>query len=100
MSRGRKSKVLLPDAIRRLEEFRIARRYTYPRLKLAMNAPFKWSTLKSAMDGNPVWEMNHAFIMEWLDLHCPRVAVPDMKARAAGDVEFEPEAEHTRLRSE
>jgi hypothetical protein len=87
MTRGRQSKTLRPEEIRRLEEFRVSRRLTYPQLKLAMEAPFKWSTLKKALRGLPIWDLNHKFIVEWLDVHCPeKPAAVDGKTAAAGEL--------------
>lgn len=87
MKPGRKSKMLPPDVIKRLEQFRIAKRYSYPQLnREVMDSPFKWSTLKNALDGKPIWEVNHAWIVEWVEknLH-PVPPVRDYKSAAAGD---------------
>jgi hypothetical protein len=102
MSPGRISKVLPADVIQRLEEFRKARRYSYPQLNHdVMGSPFKWATLKKALDGKAIWEFNHGWIVDWVEKHLHRVApaVRDHKMLAAGD-DPDREEEPARLRSE
>jgi len=87
MPPGRQSKTLRPDEIARLTALRIAQRLSFPQLKLAMDAPFRWQTLKRALEGEPVWELNHKFLVEWIDAHCPKKTAPeDGKAAAAGEL--------------
>jgi len=86
---GRESKSLLPRDIERLEKFKAAKRLSIPQLKLAMAAPFKWGVLRSALNGDPIWILNHKFIVEWLDAHCPAPPEPptvDGKSAAAGEL--------------
>jgi len=84
---GRQSKTLQPDQIARLTALRIAQRLSFPQLKLAMDAPFRWQTLKRALEGEPVWELNHKFLVEWIDAHCPQKPAPsDGKTAAAGEL--------------
>jgi len=86
---GRRSKPLSPEDIRRLKEYRDARRLAIPQLKLAMDAPFKWQVLVRALAGDPIWELNHKFIVEWLDVCCPKkqASLFDGKAAASGERE-------------
>jgi hypothetical protein len=105
MSRGRRSKVLPADVIECLEKFRLARRYSFPQLNRdVMATPFKWTTLKNALDGKPVWEFNYHWIVDWVERNLRRVApaIRDFKAKAANDdSEREEEtAAPARLRSE
>ena len=84
---GRQSKTLQPDQIARLTALRIAQRLSFPQLKLTMDAPFRWQTLKRALEGEPVWELNHKFLVEWIDAHCPQKPAPaDGKTAAAGEL--------------
>jgi hypothetical protein len=76
--------------IRRLREFRSAKRYTLPQLKLAMDAPFTWPVLRNALGGKPIWILNYEFIEKWLDQFVPAAPAPaepeshDGKLAAAG----------------
>jgi len=92
MPGGRQSRVLSKHQIVRLNEFRILRRLSLPLLKQTMDAPFSWRTLKRALEGEPIWELNHQFIVEWLRYHDPEQQRPTRngKAAAAGERE-EPE---------
>lgn len=89
MPPGRQSRSLRPDEASRLKRFQIQRRFTVPQLKLAMDAPFTWQTLQRALQGLPIWEANHQFIVEWMAVHCPapqaELSFVDLKAAAAGD---------------
>lgn len=91
MPPGRQSLALSPDRCRRLKHFQIARRLSVPRLKLAMDAPFNWQTLQRALRGEPIWEANHQYIVDWMDVHCPApqpdLPFVDLKSAAAGDRE-------------
>jgi hypothetical protein len=104
MSRGRRSKVLPADVIQRLEQFRVTRRYSYPQLNRdVMGSPFKWSTLKNALDGKAIWEVNHLWIVQWVEKNLHRVppATRDYKAAAANDdTPAEEPVAPARLRSE
>ena len=83
---------MLPQQIERLRRFVAAERLSIPQLKLAMEAPFKWAVLQRALRGEPIWILNHHFIVEWLDAHFPDVeeakgpAQVDGKSAAAGEL--------------
>ena len=103
MPPGRESKALEKRHVERLKEFQRAKRYSVPQLKLAMAAPFKYQTLQRALRGEPIWILNHAFIVDWLDRFVPERAngvEHDSKRAAAGDREEEIPQERARLRSE
>jgi hypothetical protein len=90
MVRGRRSKILPKDYIERLERFRRAPHdgapggYGLPMLRSAMSAPFTWETLQRALDGLPVAELTHAWLVAWIDKHFPAPPVRDGKMLAAG----------------
>lgn len=88
MAPGRESKALYPTDLARLSAYRAARRLSVPQLKLAMEAPFKWSVLQRALRGEPIWILNYNFIVAWLDIHCGTVKAGsvDGKAAAAGEL--------------
>lgn len=101
MPRGRWSRTLRPDQIKRLEKFRKAPHagaphgYSLPQLRLAMEAHFTWETLRRALLGRPIWDLSHAYIVQWLDRYIPEEDQPiDGKAAAAGERE-EGDAEET-----
>lgn len=110
---GRQSKALDKRQIDRLKEYQ-RRMYhdgrggSIPQLKLAMAAPFTYTVLSKALKGEPVWIMNHSFIVEWIDRYVPeRGSTPvfdfDSKRAAAGEreeVSEDPAGERQRLRSE
>jgi hypothetical protein len=94
MARGKPTRALRPDQIARLEAFKKAAHqeegaphgYSYPQLRLAMAAGFRWETLKKALEGRPVWVLHHAYIVEWIERYLPAsAAAPDGKAAAAGE---------------
>lgn len=90
--RGRGTRKLRQDQIERLTKFRVAQRYSLPVLRSAMSAPFSWETLKKALDGLPVWDISHAYIVQWIDRFLPELPDPatpvrDGKAAAAGERE-------------
>lgn len=86
--RGRRSRVLRPDQIKRLENYRIARRLSIYALNAAMGGRenFTWEVLDRALKGKPVAELNHRFIVEWIERHVspePETK-PDGKTAACG----------------
>jgi hypothetical protein len=92
MSRGRQTRKLTADQIRRLEEFRRASHdgaphgYSLPLLRTAMGARFGWATLQKALQGRPVWELSHAYIVQWIERYLPAVPIVlDQKSLAAGE---------------
>lgn len=85
MAMGRQSRALRPDQIERLTKYRLQRRYSLPQLNAAMDSPFTWQVLKRALAGQPIWELNHRYIVEWLDQWMPSHQVPDGKLAATGD---------------
>lgn len=101
MPRGRQTRTLRPDQIERLKRFRMAPHdgaphgYSLPQLRLAMDASFGWETLQNALLGRPVWDLSHAYIVQWLDRFVPAAGAPiDGKASAAGERDEE-DAEET-----
>jgi hypothetical protein len=111
MALGRRSRALTQRQIERFKAFQYRMNRTMPQMRLVMAAPFAWRTLQRAVDGKPVWELSHAFIVNWLDRFAPElpgkgasVDIMDGKMRAAGD-DREPEevvdpVAPARLRSE
>lgn len=96
MTRGRTSKVLSVADRRRLRKFqeehsrRLGVSVGLPQLRTSMSAPFSWETLQRALNGKPIWESYHEFIVAFLDRHVPseQHALPmDYKSRAAGERE-------------
>lgn len=92
MPKGRPSRTLNPEYRARLEKFRRLSHegarsgYSLAQLRSAMAAPFGWQTLKKALAGQPVWELSHAYIMEWIDRYLPAAPVIHSgKDAAAGD---------------
>ncbi len=102
MPRGRQSRKLSPEQIQRLEKFRKSPHegaphgYSLPQLRLAMGAQFGWQTLKSALLGVPIWDLSHAYIVQWMERFLsnapvstggPPKPIRDGKAASAGDRE-------------
>lgn len=86
MAKGKQTRLVSPDRIERLSQFRIANGYSLPQLKLAMAAPFTWETLKKVLCGVPIWDVHQAYIVQWIDRYLPKAAAPpDGKTLAAGD---------------
>lgn len=67
MAQGRPSQTLSAEEIEQLENFRISERQTFVKLNATMENPFTWQVLKRAMEGRPVWELNHAHIVAWIE---------------------------------
>jgi hypothetical protein len=93
MSRGKQTRTLRPDQIARLAAFKKAAHpehgaphgYSYPQLRMAMAASFRWETLKKALGGLPVWDLHHNYIVGWIERYLPAPAAPiDGKSLAAG----------------
>jgi hypothetical protein len=105
MPAGRRSKILDKDYIERLERFRRAPHdgapggYTLPQLRSAMAPPFSLDVLKNALQGRPVWELSHAWLVAWIDKHFPVPAprpIHDGKMAAAGPDNGQDDEEDTR----
>ena len=101
---GRQSKALDKRQIERLKEYQRAKRYSIPQLKLAMDGPFTYTVLSKALKGEPIWEINYEFIVDWLDRFVPEHGTPvfdfDAKRAAAGERDEDAVQERQRLRSE
>lgn len=77
---------LTRDQIDRLNRWRFRYQLDVVKFKLAMDAPFKWPTLKAALAGKPIGDATRRFIANWIDAHEPSPAQPvDGKSRAAGE---------------
>lgn len=89
MPRGRQTRVLRPEQIKPLHALRVEKRWTYQQLKVGIGAPCTAETLKSAMDGNAIWDVYHSFLASWVErwLGVPIIPVvpQDGKAAAAGN---------------
>jgi hypothetical protein len=60
--------------------------YSYPQLRMAMAASFRWETLKKALGGLPVWDLHHSYIAGWIERYLPAPPAPvDGKAAASGE---------------
>lgn len=94
---GRKSKTLPPDYIKVLLLEQRKLRLSLPELNSRMANPFAWRTLQRALEGKPIWELNHEYIVQWADKHGffpPRgstAGAADYKRAAAGDRDELPE---------
>jgi len=93
MPRGKQTRALRPDQIARLAAFKKAAHpehgaphgYSYPQLRMAMAASFRWETLKKALGGLPVWDLHHNYIVGWIERYLPAPPAPiDGKSLAAG----------------
>jgi hypothetical protein len=79
MPKGKPSTCLSPEQLTRLEVFREANRLSIPALALVLAAPFKWEVLSRALAGRPVWNLNHTYIVQWIDKHlvkCEPIEAP------------------------
>jgi hypothetical protein len=99
MARGKQIRALRPDQIARLLRFKKAPHegaphgYSYPQLRLAMAASFRWETLKKALGGHPVWDLHHNWIASWIERFLPPAegarengaSALDFKSLAAGE---------------
>jgi hypothetical protein len=80
------SMALTQGQVARLNAWRFRHQYDVVKLKLAMDAPFKSPTLKTALDGKPVGEATWKFLANWIDDHEPAPPPPlDRQRRAAGE---------------
>jgi hypothetical protein len=98
MARGRQTRELTKEQAQRLEKFRLARHegaecgYSLPQLARAMAAPFGYKTLGKALQGLPVWDLHHTYIVSWLDRFVPAgqdvVDYDDLSGHHAASEEF------------
>lgn len=92
---GEAARALSSSYRRRLREFRARHAsrlgmssLSIPQLKLCMQAPFTWETLKRALAGKALRADNSKFIEDFLDRHAPQIAAAagmDGKSLAAGE---------------
>jgi hypothetical protein len=88
MPRGKQTRALRPDQIARLAAFKAAPHreegaphgYSFPQLRSAMGASFRWDTLKKVLAGLPVWDLHHAYIVEWIERYLPPAAGDDSES--------------------
>lgn len=92
MPRGKQTRALRPDQIARLLKFKkqphdgAPHGYSYPQLRMAMAASFRWETLKKALGGHPVWDLHQSWIAQWIDRYLPAAPGPvDGKLAASGE---------------
>jgi len=95
MAKGKQTLTLTQNQINRLRHFKNSPHegagagYSFPQLKTAMSAPFGWETLKKALHGQPIWDLHHNFITQWIDRYLPdgphAPAVLDRKSVAIGE---------------
>jgi len=74
MRQGRPSRTLTAEQIEQLEAYRRAERQTFAELNATMENPFTWQVLKRAIDGRPVWELNHGHIVNWIERNLVTIA--------------------------
>jgi hypothetical protein len=67
VSKGRPTQTLTTEEIERLENFRRSERKTFSELNAIMDNPFSAEVLKRALGGRPVWDLNHAHIVNWIE---------------------------------
>lgn len=91
MARGRTTRTLRRDQIAALQQLRTENRYSYAQLKLCLGCPCNAETLHRAIDGQPIWDVTHAYIAQFCERHLrvPEIpgALPDFKKAAAHDKE-------------
>ena len=92
MPRGKQTRALRPDQIARLVKFKkephlgAPHGYSYPQLRTAMAANFRWETLKKALGGHPVWDLHQSWIAQWIERYLPAAPAPiDGKSAASGE---------------
>jgi hypothetical protein len=92
MPRGRQTRALTADQVKRLEAFRRSSHdgarhgYSLPLLKTAMGIGCSWETLQKALQGLPVWDLHHSAIAAWIERYLPAPAPErDGKAAASGE---------------
>jgi len=86
MAKGKPSKCLSADLLERLEEYRQTERLSIPRLCVAMAAPFGWEVLSRALAGRPVWDLNHSYIVAWIDGHLKPSTKAEQRAEDYGAI--------------
>lgn len=104
---GEAARALSSSYRRRLREFRARHAarlgmswLSIPQLKMSMEAPFTWETLKRALAGKAVRSDNCRFIEEFLDRHAPQTVVAaglDGKSLSAGERKYEEATPQPRL---
>lgn len=99
MAPGRQTRKLTAEQIDRLERFRKSPQegapagYSLPALRSAMQAPFGYKTLGKALQGLPVWELHHSWLVVWIERY---LSVQNGKTNGSGDESDEKEDGATR----
>ena len=90
--RGPRTAALSQAEIKFLRDYRYNNGLSVYTLPRAMGAPFKRRVMQKALDGQPILDRYHHFIVEWVAAHQPAPALPpagelDRKSAAAGERE-------------
>jgi hypothetical protein len=97
MPRGPHTRALTDYQRNQLEKFRRASHegaphgYSVALLRTVMGARFSPETLQKALQGRPVLDLFHSYIVEWIERYLPAEPPPvrDGKSAAAGEREEE-----------
>lgn len=88
--RGPRTAALSQAEIKFLREYRYQHGLSVYSLPTAMGAPCKWKTMQKALDGKPITERFHHFIVTWIAEHqvvkaALAAAAVDGKSAGAGE---------------
>jgi hypothetical protein len=78
--RGPRTEALSQAQVRFLTDYRYQHGLSVHVLPRAMEAPFKWQTMQKALDGKPISDRFHHFIVEWIKRHQPVEVVTKTEA--------------------
>jgi hypothetical protein len=97
--KGRRTTRLSQDHAQHMQDWRFGKGYSIDQLRLALDFRISRSTLQRALDGQPVWDVIHGRLVQWIERYCVTPAgvvvssrkgpppPPDGKSAAAGDRE-------------
>jgi hypothetical protein len=59
--------ILTAEEIELLQKYRQIEHVSFAEMNTRMESPFGWTVLQRAMQGRPVWVLNHAHIAGWIE---------------------------------
>jgi hypothetical protein len=73
----RATQTLSAEQIEWLRNYRTENHASFAEIAKRMESPFGWQVLVRAMDGQPIWILNHAHIVAWIERNVAEKAISE-----------------------